>query len=37
MKRGGVLAGEPGAVGDDQPGGCLERVEAICGGAERCG
>jgi hypothetical protein len=30
-----VVAGEPGAVGDDQRGGGFERVEAFGAGAER--
>lgn len=30
-----VAAGEPCAVGDDQPGGGLERVEALGSGPER--
>jgi hypothetical protein len=32
---GEVVALEPGAVGDDQPGGGLDRVEAFSGGAKR--
>jgi hypothetical protein len=31
-----VVAGKPGAVGDDQPGGGFERVEAFSAGA-KCG
>jgi hypothetical protein len=34
-EAGEVVAVEPGAVGDDQPGGGLERVEAFGGGPER--
>jgi hypothetical protein len=30
-----VVASEPGAVGDDQPGGGLERAEAFSGSTER--
>ena len=30
-----VVAGEPGAVGDDQPGGGLERADAVGSGPER--
>ena len=36
-EAGEVVAGEPGAVGDDQPGSGLERVEAISGGASAAG
>jgi hypothetical protein len=33
-EAGEIVAFKPGAVGDDQPGGGLERVEALGGGAE---
>jgi hypothetical protein len=35
-EAGEVVAARPGAVGDDQTGGGLERVEALGGGAQRC-
>jgi hypothetical protein len=34
-ERGKVVAGEPGFVGDDQPSGGLQRVEAFGASAER--
>jgi hypothetical protein len=34
-EAGEISAVEPGAVSDDQPGGGLERVDALGGGAER--
>jgi hypothetical protein len=35
MKGGEVVAGKPGFVGDDQPSGGLQRVEAFGPGTER--